>query len=402
MSRSKCNYSVRVVCLTALLCVTLLLAMGGVVRAADCESVQQYRMQSLLEYDGRTQFCNMADTVFTARRELLSDGRARYVLSAEDVAGVGDNVPSSLKELSFVIDRKTQHLSGADSDLVLMEKVTNQCAVSLEEVTKANVGKTWKQSFDLSSIGGSVPAELKFTLTAMPMETQAHGELITVRALSEPFFVDIAGGSARCRMNCAYVFCSDFEEIFFSASVFGAATNCNGFAEMLKHTVVTWKVDAAGEPAEFDQLGENKDFAKLVSKLGVAQNVQVVKAGPLPQWARSEGVRTAQVANLCASVSCEGALNPVATIYLPAASTVGLQSISESLTLNKILAGAEGSEAPAGGAGGKEPAFWPPWENIGWNWPTAAWAVGGTAAGLWIGGEFQSDHHHRHRSPYGN
>ena len=381
--------------------VALLLAMGSFARAADCESVQQYRMQSLLEYDGNTQFCNMAETVFTARRQLLSDGKARYVLSAEDVAGVSGAVPSSLKELSFVIDRKAQHLSGADGGLVLMEKVTNQCSASLKEVTMANVGKTWKQSFDLSLIGGSVPGELKFTLTAMPIETQAHGELIAVRALSEPFFVDITGGSARCRMNCAYVFCPDFEQIFFSASVFGAATNCNGFAEMLKHTVVTWKVDAAGEPAKFDQLGENKDFAKLVSRLGVTKPIEVVKAASLPQWARSEGVRTAQVANLCASVSCEGALNPVATIYVPAASTVGLQSFSESLTLNKVLAGAEGSEAPTGAAGGKESGFWPPWENIGWNWPTAAWGVGGTAAGLWIGGEFQSDHHHRHppRSP---
>lgn len=195
--------------------VTLLLAMGSFARAADCESVQQYRMQSLLEYDGNTQFCNMAETVFTARRQLLSDGRAKYVLSADDVAGIGDSVPSSLKELSFVIDRKTQHLSGADGDLVLMEKVTNQCSVSLKEVTKANLGKTWKQSFDLSSIGGPVVGELKFTLTAMPIGTQAHGELIAVRALSEPFFVGIAGGSAQCRMNCAYVFCPDFEQIFF-------------------------------------------------------------------------------------------------------------------------------------------------------------------------------------------
>lgn len=375
----------------------LLLAMGSTARTADCESVQQYRMQSVLEYSGQTQFCNKAETVFTAKRQLLSDGKARYVISADDVAGIGDNVPSSIKGLSFVIDRKNQHLSGIDSDLVLMEKVTNQCAMSLKEVTRGNIGKTWKQDFDLSSIGSSVPSELRFTLMAMPIETQAHGELIAVRALSEPFFVDIAGGSAQCRMNCAYVFCSDFENIFFSTSVFDATTNCNGYGERLKHTVTTWKVDASGQPAKFDELGENKDFAKFISKLGVTKNVQVVKAAPLPQWARSEGVRTAQVANLCASLSCEGALNPVATIYLPAASTVGLQSFSESLTLNTILTAAEGSEAPSA-AGGESLKWWPPWANIGWNWPTAAWGAGLGVGGAAAGGAFDSDHSSR-RSP---
>ncbi len=369
----------------------LLLVMGGVARTADSASVRQYRMQSVLEYSGKTQFCNKAETVFTAERHLLSDGKARYVLSADDVAGIGDSVPSSLKGLSFVIDRKAQHLSGADKNLSLMEKVTNQCATALQEVSSSSVGKTWKQAFDLSSIGNSVPGQMKFTLTAIPIETQAHGELIAVRALSEPFLVEITGGSALCRMNCAYVFCSAFEDIFFSASVFAAGTTCNGYGETLKHTVTTWKVDAAGLPAKFDELGQSKDFAKLVSKLGVTQNVQVVKAAPLPQWARSEGIKTAQVANLCGAVSCEGALNPVATIYLPVASTVGLQSFSESLTLNAILAGAEGSEAPAGASGGEGLKWWPPWANIGWNWPTAAW---GTGLGFGIAGAagaFDSD-----------
>jgi hypothetical protein len=260
-----------------------------------------------------------------------------------------------------------------------MEKVANQCAVSLKEVNRDSAGKTWKQVFDLSSIGNSVPGELKFTLTAMPIKTQAHGELIAVRALSEPFQANITGGTARCKMNCAYVFCSDFEDIFMSASVFGATTNCNGYGEGLKHTVTTWKVDSSGQPAKFEELGKNKNFEKLVSKIGVTKNVEVVKAAPLPPWARSDGVRTAQVANLCASVSCEGALNPVATIYLPAASTVGLQSFGESLTMARILTGAEGHETPAGAAGSEGIQWWPPppWgADIGWNWPTAAWGTG--------------------------
>lgn len=398
MDRSKRSYSVRVMWLITSLCVALLPMMGGVARAADCGGAQQYMMQSVLEYSGKTQFCNRAETVFTAGRQLLSDGKARYVVSAGDVAGIGDSVPASMKELSFVIDRKTQHLSGTDKGLALMEKVTNQCAASLEQVTRNSVGKTWKQGFDLSTIDDSLPRDLRFTLTAMPIETQAHGELIAVRALSEPFSMQITGGSALCRMNCVYVFCSAFEDIFFSASVFSAMTSCNGYGETLKHTVITWKVDGSGRPAKLEELGANENFARLVSKLGVTKHVEVVKAAALPQWARSEGVRTAQVANLCASISCEGALNPVATIYLPAASTVGLQSFSESLTLNPILTAAEGSAAPAS-ASGEGLKWWPPWANIDWNWPTAAWGTGLGVGGAAIDGAFDSDHRRR-RSPY--
>ena len=354
--------------------VALLLAMGSAGWAADCDTVQQYKMQSVLEYSGKTQFCNKVETVFTAKKQLLSDGKASYVISADSAA-------SSPKELSFVIDQKTQHLSGVDKDLVLMEKVTNQCLRSLTRVTKSNVGKTWKQAFDLSSVGNSLPGELRFTLTAIPLETESHGELIAVRALSEPFFVKTAGGAVQCRINCAYVFDSDFEDVFLSASVFRGATNVNGYGERLKHTVTTWKVDAAGQPASFSDLGKDKDFEKLVSKLGLTSSLTVVKDAPLPQWARAEGVRAAQVANLCAAVSCEGALNPVATIYLPVASTVGLQSLSESVTASTLLTAAGGAEGSgsAGGAGGGDSPF----SFLGWNWPTAAW---GTGVGFGIAG----------------
>ena len=88
----------------------LLLAIGSAGWTADSESVQQFRMQSLLEYSGKTQFCNKVETAFTAKRHQVDDGKVRYIVSAEEISGLGDSVPSSLKELSFVVDRKTQHL----------------------------------------------------------------------------------------------------------------------------------------------------------------------------------------------------------------------------------------------------------------------------------------------------
>jgi len=387
------------------LSVVLCLASGGISLATPNESVQQYKIFSVLEYSGRGQFRNQVETLFTVRKQCLSDDKARYVLSADDLDVVGGDLNrgqlSSFRELSFVIDGKTQHLSGTDKDLALLEKVTNQCVKSLREVTKRNVGKTWKQAFDLSPLGNSVPGELRFTLTAIPVETEAFGELIGVRALSEPFFVKTAqgqgaAGSVQCRINSAYVFDSDFEDIYLSVSVFKAATNVNGFNERLQHTATTCRADTAGQIANLSDLGKDKDFEKLVSKLGLTSSLKVVEGAPLPQWARAEGVRAAQVANICAAASCEGALNPVATICLPVASTVGLQSFSESATTGTLLAagGAEGVEGVEGGGGLQ---WWPPWANIGWNLPTAAWGTAFGVGGAALGGAFDS--HSKHRSP---
>ncbi len=390
MGRLTRNYNVRDLCLAVSLSVVLLLAMGSAASAAGNQSTHQYKMWSALEYSGESQFRNEAETILTVHKEFMPDGKVRYVLSPR---GLNSGQGSLSRELSFVIDRKTQHLSGTDGDLLLMEKVTNQCVGSVTEVTKNNIGKTWKQTFDLQFLGGPGPRELKFTLTAIPLETEIYGELIAVRALSEPFFVETAGGSVRCRMNCAYVFGSDFEDIFLSASVFSAATNFNGFRESLKHTVATWKVDAAGQPANFSELGNNKDFEKLTSKLGMTASLKVIRPAPLPQWARSDGVRAAQVANICAAVSCEGALNPVATIYMPVASTVGLQSFGKELTAGTLLTAAEGAESAGGAAGGGGGfQLWPPFaEGLGWNWSAVAWGAGLGVGGAAAGGAFDSD-----------
>ena len=406
MGRSKFVFAVRGSCLTVLLSVVLLSTTTCFARAADGTSVERYKMQSVLEYSGKKQFCDKAEALFTVRRELLSDGRAKYDLSSDDLDMIEDRLnssqPSSFKGLSFIIDRKTQRLSTGDKDLALLERVTNRSVRALTETTKENIGKTWKQTFDLASVDGCLVRELTFTLTAIPLETETYGELVAVRAMSEPFFVqtvadDGGEGTVRCRMNCAYVFSSDFEDIFLSASVFGGTTVVNGFGEKLKHTVTTWKVDAAGQPANFSELGNNKEFAKLTSKLGMSEGLEVARPAPLPQWARSDGVRAAQVANICAAVSCEGALNPVATIYMPVASTLGLQSFRESLTASTLMTAADGAEGAAGSAS-EGLQWWPPWANVGWNWPTAAWGAGLGVGGAAIGGAFDGDGS-SHRSP---
>ncbi len=370
-------------CLAMSLTLGLMLMFSQAGWATQNESVHHYKLLSALEYNGNSQFGNQVETLCTVRK-VISGDKVQYFLSTNDCGSVGDNLSSneqpSLKELSFVIDGKTQLLSATGEDLAFLENVTNQCVKTLKKVSKDNVGKTWKQGFELSSLGNSVPRELKFTLTAIRLKTKALGEMIAVRALSEPFFVKTTKdngsvGSVQAKINSLYVFDPEFEDIYLSLSVFKATTNINGFNETLQHSVATRQTDAAGQPVDFSELSKEKDFEKLTSKLGLTSNLKVVKSSPLPRWAKASGIRAAQVANICAASSCEGAINPVTTVCLPAARTVEQQSFSEPITTSAQLAGP---------GGGPENMF----DWFGWNWQTFAWGTGITfgtlgAAGVW-------------------
>jgi len=396
MRKPKCLLGRRECCLAMSLSIGLAVLFGQVCVAAQNEMVHHYKLLSSMEYGGKSQFRNQVETLCKVSKQVWSDDKVQYILSTNDSDLTGDNINSGQqapKELSFVIDGKTQHLSATGRELAFLEKVSNQCVKGLKKVTESNVGKTWKQGFDLSSLGDSVPRELKFTLTAIRLKTEALGEMIAVRALSEPFSVKIAKeesdvGSLQCIINCVYVFDKEVEDIHLSISVFRATTNTNGFTETLQHSVATRKVDAQSQPVDLSDLGKDKDFEKLTSKLGLTSNLKVVKASPLPRWAKASGIRTAQVANICAAVSCEGALNPVTTICLPAARTVELQSFNEPTTTSVQLAASEGQ------GGGLENMF----DWFGWNWQTAAWGAGITFGTLGAAGAFDEEHT-EYRSP---
>jgi len=396
-------YSYRGLHLAMSLSMALLSTSAGRALASQSQAVHRYKLLSSLEYSGAGQFSSQFETLCTVKEQALSDDKVQYFLSTSGPDAAGNDLRAgeqiSLKELSFVIDGRSQHLSAMGTELAFLEKVSNQCVRTLKKVAKGDVGKTWKQGFDLSSVGGSwLAGELRFTLTAIVVKTQAFGQLIAVRALSEPFFVKTAKdngsvGSIQCRLNCVYVFDPELEDIYLSVSIFKAATNVRGFTEVLQQTVATCKADAEGRLAALSDLGKDKDFEKFVSRLGVTSNLEVVKGGPLPQWAKVDGVRAAQVANICAAASCEGALNPVATVFLPAAHIVQLQSSSEPVTVGAPLAKSGKGKAGRKGAQGG-------WDWFGWNLPTAAWGAGITFGTLGAAGAFDEDHtKYRYRSP---
>ncbi len=292
-------------------------------------SLQYYKMISTVEFSGKGQYRNAVETLLAVKKEILSDNQVRYSLSARDydISGSGASVPGVM---SFVFDPQTKEITNCDKDLLLFEKITNECVSVLKETPARNVGKTWSQSFNLAFLRKSFPKELKFTLTAIQIKNTEFGEMIAVRALSEPFVVktiraDGRTGRVNSRINSIYLFDSQISDVYLSASVFAASTDINGLKESLRHEIAAYLSNRDGKPLITTNLG--KDFEKFIQKVGLTPKALAVKKRTsLPNWACFEGLRTSQVANICASMACEGAANPVSTIYMPAVRTVSLQS----------------------------------------------------------------------------
>ena len=320
-------------------CLILVLSMGlflpAMAGSADeSRQSQHYRMLSSVEYAGQTQFGHQMETVVTVRKQALPNGRTKYFILSDDL-NLGSTGPEPAQQpspggLSFVVDKNKAIVSEGGGHLELLERISNECVAALTVVSKENVGKTWKQSFRLASTEDLLPGGVTFTLTATPLETNAYGKLIGVRALSEPFFVKAANtkggkGTAKARMNAAYLFDPEMNDVYLSMSVFQAQTNMNGFAEVLRHEVATYKTDAAGASVDLGGLGTK--FGAFAKEVGLTSKSQKIKEeGPLPAWVRSEGLNAAQVTNVCAATACEGAANPVALIYVPLGKVIAMQS----------------------------------------------------------------------------
>lgn len=355
--------------LVLLACVTLLIA--GNAWALGSESTQHYKMISAVEYAGDGQFRNQVETLVAVQRQSLTDDKVQYLLSANNLD----------KQLSFVIDNKTQHMSAKGEDLAFLGKVTNLCAKTLRKVTADSAGTTWKQSFNLSALGNSLPAQLNFTMTAMHLQKDSLGQMIAVRALSEPFAVKSGSDIVNSRVNAVYLFDSKMEDIYLSISVFEATVNKNGAKEVLRHELATYKTDSAGVPVDLSGLGQN--FQKFAEKVGLtSDSIKIQKQAQLPMWAREQAVNTAQVANVYAASACEGALNPVATIYVPAAQVVELQTSNI-----QSLADAQLADAATGEVA-KQNVFQQIQSNWGWNWQTVGVVGGATVGTVAIAGGF--------------
>jgi hypothetical protein len=389
-------------------CLILALSIGlflsAKARSADeGAQTQHYKMLSSVEYTGKAQFGHQIDTFITVRKQALPDGKAKYFISSDNV-NLASGGPESGQQpspggLSFIVDKKKAILAEGGGHLELLEKINNECMALLTVVSKENVGKTWKQSFHLPSTETLLPGGVTFTLTATPLETKVYGKLIGVRALSEPFFVKAANakggtGTVKAKINAAYLFDPEMNDVYLSLSVFQAQTTMNGFPEVLRHEVATYKTDAAGASVDLGGLGTK--FGAFAKEVGLTSKSQKVKEeGPLPAWARSEGLIAAQVTNVCAATACEGAANPVALIYVPLGKVIAMQSAGMAPTAHAFGTVGHALATRVTGLTGVKIAVAPAAAGMGLG--TAAAAGGAAAGGIAIAGS--NDESHSDRSP---
>jgi len=368
------------------------LTIAGVGLAQDLQSVGHYKMLSTIEYSGQGQFKNQIESRFSVKKKLLSDDSVQYLISTNDYKPVTvdeiDTQQSLPNEVSFTIDPRSGIISVADRDLELLRKVNNQSVKTIKEITAKNIGKTWKQSFDLSAFDYSLPDKLSMTLTAIRLKTDAYGNMVAVRALSEPFVVKVImvrGGikDIKARVRTVYLFDSEIEEIYLSISVFEATTDISASGEKLRYEIATYKTDATGKSVDLAGLG--KDFEKFVRKVGLSRkSLKVDKKTTLPYWARSEGMRAGQASIMCAAMACEGGPNPVVTICMPAARTVTLQSSGQVASTSKFETISSYLVRTIPGAGSMKIAVAPAAPFMGMGLGTAGAVVGGTAGAVAI------------------
>lgn len=380
-----------------MLSLTLFLASSSPVLAQQDPSTENFKMISSIEYTGKGQFKNQIETIFNVDKTPLANGQSMsYSITSKDFdlvpSGPGAATGNSPKALFFVVDKTDWTISSASEELVFLRKVNNQCVKFLGKRTKDNVGKTWKQTFRFPDFEKSLPRELKFTVSAISVKTEKFGEMIAVRALSNPFAVKAAKkgkgtGLIKSRINVAYLFDSKIEDIFLSASVFEATTKINGFNEKLQHEIATYKTDAEGTALDLNGLG--KKFEKFIRKVGLSSDtVEVTKEAALPLWAHSIAAGSAQMANISGAIACEGASNPVLMVCIPTVHTISMQSLSAFGTQFASL-GSVGNSLGAGvpAMGTMNFAAAPVFMGVGGGLGTTAAIIGGaTAGGVAAGG----------------
>jgi len=238
-------------------------------------------------------------------------------------------------EINYDLTEK-RLMTDVDSDLLALQKMNNECIKTIGGKAPKEVGKTWTCRFNLGIFNHySLPNELKFTVTSVKIPTDKLGDLVAVRAISDPFLVKAAAqiegyGFVKCKIACVYLFDpyvyeTGEEDVYASAMVFLAATKMDGTTQQYRYEFGTYKTDADAKAIDMNGLGlELEDFVREIQL--TLQSIEVKNSCCPPQWIRSEIANAAQLASACAAVACEqNIVNPVASIYLTAARVYQLQ-----------------------------------------------------------------------------
>jgi hypothetical protein len=300
---------------------------------------QFYKMVSTVEYTGQGKYRSEAEAIVAVNRKDISDDKVSYTISSGqfDMRCQQQRQGKQSKEqgLSFVYDRKTREISECPKSLVPIQVKCNSCIPSLTNITAENIGKTWKQEYEEICFGGQCYSDMKFTVTAKTFQTEQLGEMIAVRALSEPVTLTVnpeeeKKQNIKLRANTFYLFDADMERVYLSISAFEQTTSINGYKEKVRYETAAYLADAQGN--SIDLTGLDKKFAKFVRKVGLVRKELKIEEGeeiPLPAWVHSSdvGITSVQTCNMAAALACEGAANPVVLVFMPVNQALQAQSL---------------------------------------------------------------------------
>jgi hypothetical protein len=384
--RKNKNYFVKDLFLTALIATLVLISQ--IARATEQGTqTHRFKMISTIEYSSKGQNRSQAESFFTVTKKTLDNDMASYTITSEK-----DNLFSSSgaksNEVSFVVDRNTRQILSENEQMKFIENVNNQCVGTFKKISKADIGKNWERAFAIKVDGCAFPPQLVFNMKAAGLETKKQGHTIAVRAVSKPFVLNLTetqgkSGQVSCKIATVYLFDSEVEEVYLSVTVFEANTKMNGYAETLRSEVATYRVDTDGKAV--DLTGLSKEFEQIVRKVGLSvKPLKVTKKVELPQWVRTDIINTIKATNICAATACEGALNPVVTIFAASSQMIGLQGTGmiigsgTALTVSKVLV----QTVP--GIGAMKIAVAPLIGGMGLG--TTGAIAGGTAGGIAVAG----------------
>ncbi|PKL49167.1 MAG: hypothetical protein CVV39_03380 [Planctomycetes bacterium HGW-Planctomycetes-1] len=307
------------------------------------QSVDYFYLVSTVEYTAKQgseerQYRHQVEPWFTVTSYPISKTQRHYNLSTHrlDVKkGYIYGQYQDVNEINYDLTDK-RYMTSVDDDLQHLRKMNNACIDTLNGKAVNKVGETWTCRYDLRIFNHySLPDELKFTVSSIEVPTEKLGDLVAVRAISDPFMVKAVSqreeyGYVKCQVASVYLFDlyvmdRNSEDLYVSATKFMAATKMDGMTQQYCYEFGTYKTDSNSMPIDLN--GLDYIFEGFTQKIELTpEPLEVNQPTGMPFWARVEIVNAAQIASTCAAVTCEQAIvNPVASVYLAAARTYQFQ-----------------------------------------------------------------------------
>jgi hypothetical protein len=333
-----------------LLAVIVSFPAGQIVYAQQIQQVQNARQNidyfhliSTVEYTAKQdkekrQYRHQMESCFAVTSWPTSARQKHYRVSTDQLKMKNDYVYKEYKDISQINYDLTdqRYMTAVDTDLQYLKKMNNQCIDTLKDKDIKGPNKTWTCRFNLGIFNHySLPDELKFTVSSIKVPTKKLGDLVAVRAISDPFMVKVVGqvenyGYVKCQVASVYLFNPyvldrNGEDLYVSTTAFVASTKMDDMTQEYRYEFGTYKTDVNGTPVDIN--GLDYVFEGFVKKIKLTpQPIEVNKPTGMPFWAKSEIVNAAQLASTCSAVACEQTIvNPVSSIYLAAARIYQLQ-----------------------------------------------------------------------------